>query len=59
MSCHLGQVTSTDGAKTFISQQTYEGLQIITHSTMEAVNFLLSHSLNSVLTETLSTRSLG
>ena len=35
----------------FISQQTYEGLQITAHSTVEIVKFLLSKGLNSVLTE--------
>ena len=33
------------------SQQTYEGFQITTHSTVKIVKFLLSKGLNSVLTE--------
>ena len=35
----------------FISQQTYEGLQMTTHSAVEIVKFLLSKGLNNVLTE--------
>ena len=35
----------------FISQQTYEGLQITVHSTVEAVKFLISQGVDSVLTE--------
>ena len=46
-----GKYTATAHAKMFISQQTYEGLQITTHSTVEIVKFLLSKGLNSVLTE--------
>ena len=46
-----GQYTTAAYAKMFISQQTYEGLQITAHSTVEIVKFLLSKGLNSVLTE--------
>ena len=48
---HPGKYTATAHAKMFISQQTYEGLQITTHSMVEIVKFLLSKGLNSVLTE--------
>jgi hypothetical protein len=41
----------TAQAKMFISQQTYEGLQITVHSTVETVKFLLSQGVDSVLTE--------
>ena len=46
-----GEYTATACAKIFISQQTYEGLQITAHSTVEIVKFLLSKGLNGVLTE--------
>jgi hypothetical protein len=51
ISTRPGQYTATAQAKMFISQQTHEGLQITAHSTVEVVKFLLSHGLNSVLTE--------
>ena len=46
-----GEFQPTVPAKMFISQQTYEGLQITVHSTVETVKFLLSQGLDSVLTE--------
>ena len=46
-----GKFLPTDRAKMFISQQTYEGLQITVHSTVEVVKFLISQGVDSVLTE--------
>ena len=46
-----GKFLPTERAKMFISQQTYEGLQITVHSTVEVVKFLISQGVDSVLTE--------
>ena len=46
-----GDFSKDDKAKIFLSRQTYEGVEITVHSTVELVKFLLSRNVKYVLTE--------
>ena len=46
-----GEFTTTDRNNMFLSQQTYEGLQMTVHSLKEIVPFLLANDLQYVLSE--------
>ena len=46
-----GEFTANDRARMFVSWQTFEGLQISSHSLVEAVKFYLNEGMEYVLTE--------
>ena len=55
---HPGNFTRNAKHRTFISHQTYEGLQITVFSTIEATKYLLSLGCSYVLTEKFNQDSL-
>ena len=48
---HAGEYSADERQKMFLSQQTYEGLQIAVYSHIEAVTFLLAEGFENLLTE--------
>ena len=46
-----GQFTDNAKANRFISWQSYEGIKIIVHSTIELIKYLLSQNVSSIFTE--------
>ncbi len=48
-----GNFLKDDKAKMFLSRQTYEGVKITVHSTVESVKLLLTRSVKYILTERL------
>ena len=52
-----GQFTRNARANMFLSWQTYEGIQITVHSSIELIKYLLSEGVPYVLTERFLSRS--